>query len=176
MGGSLGPAVRPHPQTPARGRPGVRLVVRSAAPVVASPAEMPSAPYDRTPVADPAELGIDPVALDALFARVQQDVDAGRLPSCQLALARDGRVAVWRAFGDAPVESRYVMFSATKAVVAGAVWILIGEGLIDITLPVAALVPEFATNGKDAITVEQVMLHTSGFPRAPFAAARLGRS
>src|SRR3954454_3970174 len=131
---------------------------------------MSGAEYDRRPLADPAELGIDAPALDALFARVQLDVDAERLPSCQVALARDGKVAVWRAFGDAPVESRYVMFSATKAVVAGAVWILIGEGLLDITRPVAALIPEFAPNDKGSITVEQVMLHTSGFPRAPFHA------
>jgi len=127
-------------------------------------------PFDRRPAADPADLGIDPVALDALFDRVNVDVDAGRLPSCQIALARDGRVAVWRAFGDAPVESRYVMFSATKAVVAGAVWILIGEGSLDVTRPVADYIPEFAPNDKGEITVEQVMLHTSGFPRAPFAA------
>src|SRR6478609_9525842 len=131
---------------------------------------MTPAPFDRRPAADPTELGIDPVALDALFERVGRDVGAGRLPSCQIALARDGRLAVWRAFGDAPVESRYVIFSATKAVVAGAVWILIGEGLLDVASPVAAIVPEFAPNGKDAITVEQVMLHTSGFPRAPFGA------
>jgi len=131
---------------------------------------MAKPPYERRPVDDPTELGIDPAALDALCQRVQQDVDAQRLPSCQLALARDGRLAVWRAFGDAPVESRYVIFSATKAVVAGAVWILIGEGLLDVASPVAAIVPEFAPNGKDAITVEQVMLHTSGFPRAPFGA------
>jgi CubicO group peptidase (beta-lactamase class C family) len=78
---------------------------------------------------------------------------------------------VWQSFGDAPLESRYVMFSATKAVVAGAVWILMGEGLLDVTVPVATLIPEFAPNGKDAITVEQVLLHTSGFPRAPFAAS-----
>src|SRR5207253_7793465 len=110
--------------------------------VIASAGTMPSVPYERSPVADPDRLGIDPAALDGLFTRVQQDVDAGRLPSCQLALARDGRVAVWRAFGDAPVDSRYVMFSATKAVVAGAVWILIGEGLLDVTRPVAALIPE----------------------------------
>ena len=129
---------------------------------------MGSAPYDRRPVEHPDELGIDVAALDALFARVQRDVDAGRLPSCQLAVARDGRVGVWRAFGDAAPESRYVIFSATKAVVAGAVWILIGEGLLDVTRPVAALVPEFGTNAKEAITVEQVMLHTSGFPHAPF--------
>jgi CubicO group peptidase (beta-lactamase class C family) len=130
---------------------------------------MAKSPYDRRPVDDPAELGLDPLAVDALFTRVQQDVDAGRLPSCQLALARDGRIAVWQDFGDAPAGSRYVIFSATKAVVAGAVWILIGEGLLDVTRPVAAIVPEFAANGKDAVTVEQVMLHTSGFPRAPFA-------
>ena len=114
------------------------------------------------------ELGFDAAALEALFTRVQVDVDAGRLPSCQVAFARDGRIAVWRAFGAAPVESRYVMFSSTKAVVAGAVWILIGEGLLDVTLPVAAVIPEFAANGKQSITVEQVLLHTSGFPRAPF--------
>ncbi len=130
---------------------------------------MPSLPYDRSPVADPGSLGIDPTALAALVERVQRDVDEGILPSCQLALARDGQVAVLRAFG-APLDSRYVMFSATKAVVAGAVWILMGEGLLDVTLPVAALIPEFGTNGKDVITVSQVMLHTSGFPRAPFSA------
>jgi CubicO group peptidase (beta-lactamase class C family) len=50
------------------------------------------------------------------------------------------------------------------------VWILIGEGALDVSRPVASLIPEFAPNGKDAITVEQVMLHTSGFPRAPFGA------
>ncbi len=131
---------------------------------------MANVPFDRRPVADAGSLGIDPVALQDLFDRVQNDVDTGILPSCQLAMARNGRVAVRRAFGGPPVESRYVMFSATKAVVAGAVWILMGEGLLDVTLPVAALIPEFAPNGKDEITVAQVMLHTSGFPRAPFAA------
>jgi CubicO group peptidase (beta-lactamase class C family) len=47
-------------------------------------------------------------------------------------------------------------------------WILMGEGAIDVTRRVADLIPEFATNGKDVITIEQVMLHTSGFPAAPF--------
>jgi CubicO group peptidase (beta-lactamase class C family) len=54
--------------------------------------------------------------------------------------------------------------------VASAVWILIGEGLLDVSSTVASLVPEFASNGKDVITAEQVLLHTSGFPHAPFAA------
>jgi CubicO group peptidase (beta-lactamase class C family) len=124
--------------------------------------------FDRTPVADPAELGINAAALDELFARCQQDVDAGLMPSCQVALARDGRLAVLHAFGDGNPGSRYVIFSATKTLVAGAIWILIGEGALDITRTVADYVPEFATNGKEMITVEQVLLHTSGFPHAPF--------
>ncbi len=131
---------------------------------------MPSAPFVRTAVDDPTELGLDADKVADLFARAQREVDAGHTPSCQIAIARDGRVAVWRTLGDAEPDSRYVIFSCTKALVAGAVWILIGEGALDVTRPVAHYVPEFATNGKDVITVEQVLLHTSGFPHAPFNA------
>jgi len=126
--------------------------------------------FDRTPVSDPSELGIDADKLQDLFARVQVNIDEGQMPSCQIALARNGKVAVWRTFGDAEPESRYVIFSATKPIVAGAVWVLIGEGAIDVSRRVADVIPEFGSNGKDAITIEQVMLHTSGFPHAPFNA------
>ena len=77
---------------------------------------------------------------------------------------------MWETLGDAAPESRYVIFSSTKPVIASAIWMLMGEGEIDVTRPVADLIPEFAANDKGAITIEQVMLHTSGFPRAPFAA------
>ena len=131
---------------------------------------MTYAGYDREPAADPGALGLDADAFEALCARVQREIDEGRLPSAQLALARGGRVLARRAFGTASVDARYVMFSATKAVVAGAIWILIGEGALDVTRPVASYVPEFGSNDKERITVEQVLLHTSGFPRAPFSA------
>jgi CubicO group peptidase (beta-lactamase class C family) len=127
-------------------------------------------PFTRTIEEAPADHGIDAVALDDLVARAQREIDEDRLPSCQLAFARDGKLAVWITLGAAEAGSRYVIFSATKPVVASALWILMGEGAIDVTRRVAELVPEFGTNGKDVITVEQVMLHTSGFPRAPFAA------
>src|SRR5205823_10115889 len=32
---------------------------------------------------------------------------------------------------------------------------------------VADHIPEFGTNGKEVVTVEQVLLHTAGFPHAP---------
>jgi CubicO group peptidase (beta-lactamase class C family) len=108
--------------------------------------------------------------VNALLKRAQREIDQGLLPSCQLALAQDGKVVVHETFGDATNENRYVMFSATKPVVAGAVWMLIQEGKLDVSRPVAEYVPEFGTNGKEVITVEQVMLHTSGFPHAPLGA------
>jgi CubicO group peptidase (beta-lactamase class C family) len=133
-------------------------------------------------VSDPAELGIDPETLGGLFERAQREIDEGRLPSCQLAVARHGRLAAFGTLGAATNDTRYVIFSATKAIVASAVWLLIGDGELDPEAKVADLIPEFATNGKDVITIEQVMLHTSGFPHAPMPpstyhdrAARLDR-
>jgi CubicO group peptidase (beta-lactamase class C family) len=105
--------------------------------------------------------------VDQLLTRAQREVNDGLLPSCQIALAVDGKVEVFETFGSETDESRYVIFSATKAFVAGAVWVLIGEGKVDVGKRVADYIPEFASNGKDDITVEQVMLHTSGFPAAP---------
>jgi CubicO group peptidase (beta-lactamase class C family) len=106
-------------------------------------------------------------ATDALLARVQRDIDSGLLPSCQVALARHGELELFEAFGDATTDTRFIAFSATKAFVAAAFWTLLAEGLVDEHRKVVDYIPEFATNGKDVITVEQVMLHTSGFPYAP---------
>ena len=130
---------------------------------------MADAPFVRRVADEPGELGIDDDALADLVARAQREIDEGHIPSCQIAFARHGELAVWITLGDAAPESRYVIFSSTKPVVASAMWMLMGEGAIDVSRRVAELVPEFAPNGKDVITIEQVMLHTSGFPRAPFA-------
>ena len=116
---------------------------------------------------DPESLGVDAGRLEELRTRVRREVNAGLLPSCQFALAKDAKLAAFEAVGAAAPETRYVIFSATKAFVASAAWLLIGEGSLDIERRVADYIPEFATNGKEVVTVEQVMLHTSGFPRAP---------
>ena len=105
--------------------------------------------------------------IEALLAAARADVESGWLPSCQLAVARDGELVAFETFGDATNDSRYCIFSCTKPIVAAGVWLLIGEGLLDVKRPVADFIPEFVTNGKGVITVEQVMLHTAGFPNAP---------
>jgi len=110
---------------------------------------------------------LDTAKVDALIARARREVDQGFLPSAQVALARDGELIAFEAFGDATTDTRYVVFSCTKAFVAGAMWALIGDGVVDVSKRVVEYVPEFGTNGKDVITVEQVMLHTAGFPHGP---------
>ncbi len=112
-------------------------------------------------------MGIDRSKVDALLARARREVDDGFLPSAQIALAYQGELVAFETYGDATDATRYVVFSATKAFIASVMWQLIGEGAVDVKLPVVAYVPEFGANGKDGVTVEQVMLHTAGFPHAP---------
>jgi CubicO group peptidase (beta-lactamase class C family) len=107
------------------------------------------------------------VDFDPLLEAAGRLVDDGITPACQLAVARDGEVVCFETFGAATNDTRFCVFSATKPIVASAVWQLIGEGLLDPARPVAHYIPEFATNGKQVVTVEQVMLHTAGFPNAP---------
>jgi CubicO group peptidase (beta-lactamase class C family) len=106
-------------------------------------------------------------SIDELLTAAESDVARGRTPACQVAVGHDGEVVAFETFGDARPSTRFAIFSATKPMVAAAVWHLIADGLLDVGRPVAEYVPEFATNGKAGVTVEQVMLHTSGFPNAP---------
>lgn len=104
--------------------------------------------------------------IDELFATAKSEVDAGWVPACQLAVARDNEIVAFETFGAATDRNRFAIFSATKPIVASAVWILIAAGEIDVQRRVVDYIPEFGTHGKDVVTVEQVMLHTSGFPSA----------
>jgi CubicO group peptidase (beta-lactamase class C family) len=117
-------------------------------------------------IVGPEAAGLDTGKVQALLDRAHREVDEGLLPSCQVAIARDGKLAVFETIG-APSSSRYVIYSATKAFVASAFWLLLQDGAISLDQKVAELIPEFGTNGKDVVTVEQVMLHTCGFPYAP---------
>ena len=112
--------------------------------------------------------GIDPVRLGRLVDRVRREVDEGLLPAVQIAVAREGAVAFSASFGAAGPRSIFSVFSATKALTASAAWLLLQEDRLRLAEHVAAIVPEFAANGKEAVTVEQLFTHTAGFPNAPF--------
>ena len=130
-----------------------------------------------------AELGkLDAQRVARFLERVRREVDEGLLPAAQVAIARNRRVVLYESFGAARPDSLFCIFSATKAVTSAAAWLLIQEGALDTAEPVAGIIPEFASNGKDVVTVEQLFTHTAGFPHAPFrpldwteSGTRLGR-
>jgi CubicO group peptidase (beta-lactamase class C family) len=121
--------------------------------------------------ASPEDVGIDSEKLDALLMRARKEVDDGLLPACQVAIARHGKIAALATFGNATDESLFNVFSSTKAITSAAGWLVMQDGKLRMDERVADIVPEFGTNGKDKITVEQLFTHTAGFPHAPFRTA-----
>jgi CubicO group peptidase (beta-lactamase class C family) len=93
-----------------------------------------------------------------------------------VAVARDGGLTGFRTFGrarhgdgaerEADDETLFAIFSVTKSIVSSAAWILLQERKLSLDDRVVAHIPEFGTHGKDAVTVEQLLIHTAGFPRA----------
>ena len=112
-------------------------------------------------------LSLDKV--EQLLTRAAKEVDDGLLPAAQIALAKDNKVILSASFGDAQDNSLTCIFSATKAITSSAAWLLMQEGKLNEEELVADIIPEFATNGKDHVTVGQLFAHTAGFPSAPFA-------
>ena len=108
---------------------------------------------------------LDDAAVAALFERAEDEVSQGRVPACQLAVCCGDELRL-ATFG-APDDARFLIFSLTKSLIAGAVWVLFGDGALRPSTRVVEAIPEFGTNGKDAVTVEHLLTHTGGFPRAP---------
>ena len=113
------------------------------------------------------DVGVDPKRLDLFLARVRLEVEHGPLPSAQVAVARQGRLVAFETYGDATNGHRYILQSVGRNVVAAATWKLLGDGALGLGERVADVIPEFGTNGKDVVTVEQVLTHSGGFPFAP---------
>jgi CubicO group peptidase (beta-lactamase class C family) len=108
--------------------------------------------------------------LAAIARACEREVEDG-LAACQVAVARGNELVFEGSYGSATPRTRFWVASATKPIVSSAVWLLLGEGRLELTRPVADYVPEFAANGKGAVTVEQVLLMTCGFPEACMSAA-----
>ncbi len=118
------------------------------------------------------EAGIDLSALDLLRQRIQKEVDAGRMPAAQMALAVDQELVVFESFGSATTQTEFNIFSCTKALIAGVVWQLIAEGRLSVDTRAIELIPAFGSQGKTPewmaqVTLGQLLTHTSGFPAAP---------
>lgn len=61
-------------------------------------------------------------------------------------------------------DTTAVIFSCSKGILAVCAYLLVQEGRLDLDAPVAGYWPEFAQNGKQAITVRCVLSHRAGLP------------
>jgi CubicO group peptidase (beta-lactamase class C family) len=97
---------------------------------------------------------------------VQAEIDDGHSLAAQFAIGLNSEIVAFDSFGAARQDSRFVIFSATKAIVAMALLPHLADGSLDLTAPVAAYLPEFAGNGKGQVAVLQLLTMQGGFPQA----------
>jgi CubicO group peptidase (beta-lactamase class C family) len=64
----------------------------------------------------------------------------------------------------APAAARFPVFSISKTVTAATVLTLVDAGVLSLETTVASLLPAFASRGKGAVTVADVLSHRGGFP------------
>ncbi len=119
---------------------------------------------------------IDDLAVTRLAARIEEEVDSGRSAAAQFAVGLHGEIVASGSFGAADDASRFVMFSATKTIVAMALLAHLERGELDLLAPVARYLPEFGERGKADVTVLQLLTMQGGFPQAPIGPEHWGTS
>ncbi len=117
-----------------------------------------------------------PSFADERFAAIGHAVDAaiarGDCPGAVVGVLHDGRVVYTRAFGKRAVEPTaepmtidtiFDLASLTKPIATStSVMKLVQDGKLRLDAKVAEYWPEFAANGKDGVTLEHLLTHTSG--------------
>ena len=136
------------------------------------------------PRAEPSDLGLCPERTQRLVQALQAEVDRGRLPGAVVLLARHGRVALFESLGqrDPAIgaamarDAVFRIYSMTKPVVSVATMMLVEQGRLLLSDPVAQHLPEFsgqqvALETPDGLqlqpaaqpaTVQDLLRHTAG--------------
>lgn len=140
---------------------------------------------------DPSSAGLAEHAVRRIWTGALDLYRSGVHPAVQVCVRREGAVVVDRAIGHAsgngPGDSEetekvpatpgtpFLIYSGSKGVTAFVVHMLVDRGLIDLDDPVASYIPEYAAEGKDEITIGQVLAHRAGVPGLPREAFDLDR-
>jgi CubicO group peptidase (beta-lactamase class C family) len=146
------------------------------------------APPTRLRPSTPREAGLRTEEIDAMLNELRgfmepQGTARPLYPGAVVLVGHDSKVAVHEAMGyavkyadaegaelpaDQQVRMRrdtiFDMASVTKLFTSIVVMQQVERGLIDLNAPVASYLPAFAVNGKQAVTVRQLLTHTSGLP------------
>lgn len=132
-----------------------------------------------------APMGLSDAAAHAIDAAVLGAIAESKMPGCVVVLGRKDTVLFARAYGSRALEPMrepttidtvYDLASLTKPIATGmSVMVLVDEGRIALDDPASKYIPELALPGKDAITVRQLLTHTSGLAvETPYADYSLG--
>jgi uncharacterized protein YbbC (DUF1343 family) len=125
------------------------------------------------PNAPPVNAGISAEHLGRMDQVIQASIEKKELPGAVVLVARHGKI-VWRkAYGARAVEPQreamttntiFDLASLTKIVAtATSIMILVERGEVRLGDPAVKFIPEMKGDGRDAITVEQLLTHTAGF-------------
>jgi CubicO group peptidase (beta-lactamase class C family) len=150
------------------------------------------------PRATPAEVGFSAERLDHIAQVLREDVDKGLVPGSILLVARHGKIAYFESVGTlnpatkAPMtkDAIFRIFSMSKPVTTVSAMMLVEEGKLALSDPVAKYIPQFGkvkvgvdkpdpAGGKAIldlvaprrpITIQDLMRHTSGITYGFFGA------
>ncbi|GJQ19849.1 MAG: beta-N-acetylhexosaminidase [Bacteroidia bacterium] len=123
---------------------------------------------------EPDEAGFDAQALRQVDTLMRHAIQDSAFPGAQLAVVRNGILVHQKSYGAqtyalySPLIDDTTLFdlaSLTKVVATTtAVMRLVEEGKLRLDEPVASYVPEFGRNGKERITLKNLLVHNSGLP------------
>jgi CubicO group peptidase (beta-lactamase class C family) len=124
--------------------------------------------------ASAADVGLDADRLARIDAVVAAAIKDGRTPGAVVLVVRQGKVALRKAYGQRQVQPHaesmstdtvFDLASLTKPVAtATAILLLVERGKLRLEDRVSTHLPAFGQHGKDRITIEHLLLHTSGLP------------
>ncbi len=123
----------------------------------------------------PEDAGMDSRTLKKIEVIVDEAINTGATPGCQVFVARNGKVIYERSFGSqtydksSPVtfETIYDLASLTKvSATLQTVMFMYEKGLIDIYKKVSYYLPELKKTNKKDITILEMLTHQAGL--APF--------
>lgn len=131
-----------------------------------------------------AGAGFVPQALDDIDGTVSRTLARRAAPGAVVLVARRGIIAKWQAYGYASLykngeyaladdprpmqkDEIFDLASVSKLFTAVAIMQLWDEGKFKLDDPVAKYLPQFGVNGKEDVTIRQLLTHTSGFRPDP---------
>ena len=106
------------------------------------------------------------LGLERTRALLERGVAEGLHAGAQLCVRRGGEIAGELALGPLRADSIVLWFSSVKPLMAVAIGQLVERGLVAFDDPAAEHLPEFAANGKAAITLRHLLTHSAGIAAA----------